>query len=295
MALLPEYYTVNVSRGYKVPSYRFPSSSDGQSINSPRMRSVACTVNALKEEWHRQRVTSGRWGSYFGDQSTGTFVHVPSPGTCKTNYDARMRPWYSSAATGPKDIVIVLDRSGSMHTAGRMTAAKNAAKAVVDTLNHADYATIVAFSDSATSASDDTNQLVRADKAGREKLKTWIDQLFPVGLTNYEAAMTKGFAIMDASKRAGVGSGCGSNTMMFLSDGDITLGAKGEAFLAKLKILNHADFRMRLFTYSFGFTSPMMTQMACAHNGLFQTIPDENPELLKETMAKYYEFFAAGI
>jgi len=82
---------------------------------------------------------------------------------------------------------------------------------------------------------------------------------------------------------------------MFLSDGDITLGAKGEAFLAKLKILNHADFRMRLFTYSFGFTSPMMTQMACAHNGLFQTIPDENPELLKETMAKYYEFFAAGI
>ena len=31
-----------------------------------------------------------------------------------SDYDARFRPWYAAAASGPKDVVLTLDNSGSM-------------------------------------------------------------------------------------------------------------------------------------------------------------------------------------
>ena len=45
---------------------------------------------------------------------------------------------YSSGSTGPKDLVIVVDVSGSMYTAGRAALAKAATKAVIDTLEWKD-------------------------------------------------------------------------------------------------------------------------------------------------------------
>ena len=35
-------------------------------------------------------------------------------------YDPRVRPWYVGASSGPKDVIIVLDTSGSMNSLGRM-------------------------------------------------------------------------------------------------------------------------------------------------------------------------------
>ena len=49
------------------------------------------------------------------------------------------RPWYVETATPiPKDIVVVLDRSGTMSLGQSMTMAKDAAKTVVGTLNPKD-------------------------------------------------------------------------------------------------------------------------------------------------------------
>ena len=35
-------------------------------------------------------------------------------------FDPRVRPWYVGASSGPKDVIIVLDTSGSMNSLGRM-------------------------------------------------------------------------------------------------------------------------------------------------------------------------------
>ena len=49
------------------------------------------------------------------------------------------RPWYVEAATPiPKDIVVVLDSSGTMSHGQSMKMAKDAAKTVVTTLNPKD-------------------------------------------------------------------------------------------------------------------------------------------------------------
>jgi Mg-chelatase subunit ChlD len=55
--------------------------------------------------------------------------------------------WFyeSQAASGPKDVVIVIDTSGSMTTAGRMSKAKEAAHTIIEALTDDDYVNIVRF------------------------------------------------------------------------------------------------------------------------------------------------------
>merc|ERR1719149_215764 len=50
---------------------------------------------------------------YYGSQSLGNYVQWPGMKDCDA-YDPRYRPWYAAAASGPKDVVLVIDTSGSM-------------------------------------------------------------------------------------------------------------------------------------------------------------------------------------
>ncbi|GBG27566.1 Voltage-dependent calcium channel subunit alpha-2/delta-2 [Hondaea fermentalgiana] len=69
---------------------------------------------------------------YFGSQSTGAMVQWPATEFCSYDFDARQRPWYASAASGQKDVVLVIDVSGSM-TGTRIALARDAVKAVLRT------------------------------------------------------------------------------------------------------------------------------------------------------------------
>jgi hypothetical protein len=59
------------------------------------------------------------------------------------DYDPRVRPWYVSAASGPKDVVIIIDCSASMRLKGRFIRAKAAAKLVLSTLSKKDYVSVI--------------------------------------------------------------------------------------------------------------------------------------------------------
>lgn len=59
-------------------------------------------------------------------------------------YDFRMRSWYSEALTSPKDIIILLDRSGSM-TGIRRKLAAHTVNNILDTLNDNDFVNIYTF------------------------------------------------------------------------------------------------------------------------------------------------------
>ena len=55
---------------------------------------------------------------------------------------SRYRGWYASAASGSKDVIIVIDTSGSMGQGNRMAYAKSAAQWVINTLSDTDYAQV---------------------------------------------------------------------------------------------------------------------------------------------------------
>lgn len=88
-----------------------------------------------------------------------------------------------------------------------------------------DYATIVAFSTTATSASTNMMPMTAANKA---TLNTYIDNLGPGGSTNFEAAFNKAFSVLQSSRDNNARSGCFASVVLFLTDGEITVGLEDE-------------------------------------------------------------------
>lgn len=60
-------------------------------------------------------------------------------------FDCRTRGWYIEAATSPKDILILVDTSGSM-MGMRKEIAKHVVNNILDTLGNNDYVNIITFS-----------------------------------------------------------------------------------------------------------------------------------------------------
>ena len=60
-------------------------------------------------------------------------------------FDCRLQSWYIMAAASPKDVLILLDRSGSM-TGLRLEIAKKLIEAIMDTLSDNDFFNILTFS-----------------------------------------------------------------------------------------------------------------------------------------------------
>ena len=110
---------------------------------------------------------------YFGGQETGLFAQYPA--SIKTmcwcdEYDPRYRPWYAAAVTGPKDMIFVLDASGSMRDKvevkeinengeeevvekERLEIMKEAAIAQLNTATFSDFIQVVVYSTGALSNS----------------------------------------------------------------------------------------------------------------------------------------------
>uniref|UniRef100_A0A6G1SMK1 Voltage-dependent calcium channel subunit alpha-2/delta-3 n=2 Tax=Aceria tosichella TaxID=561515 RepID=A0A6G1SMK1_9ACAR len=61
-------------------------------------------------------------------------------------YDARMRPWYVAGASSRKDVIILVDASGSM-TGSRRDIAKGVVFEILDTLTHNDHFLVLRFND----------------------------------------------------------------------------------------------------------------------------------------------------
>ena len=95
--------------------------------------------------------------AFTGYQASGLYRSWPglyqclTENTCSGCSDIRFRGWYASAASGAKDVVIVIDTSGSMGSANRMEHTKMAASWIINTLSETDYAMVVQFNSGASS------------------------------------------------------------------------------------------------------------------------------------------------
>ncbi|XP_009950292.1 PREDICTED: voltage-dependent calcium channel subunit alpha-2/delta-4 [Leptosomus discolor] len=146
---------------------------------------------------------------YFGS-STGFFRLYPGikwlpDENGVISFDCRNRGWYIQAATSPKDIVIIVDVSGSMKGL-RMTIAKHTIITILDTLGENDFVNIIAYNDYVHFIEPCFKGiLVQADRDNREHFKQLVDELQAKGVGTVNKALTESFKIL---REKGVKDGC---------------------------------------------------------------------------------------
>ena len=220
------------------------------------------------------------------------------------NYDPRKRPWFVAASSGPKDVVIVLDVSGSMSDYGRMDLAKEAAITVVDTLTISDRVTVIVFSDDAyqvpAGVGGNTDSLIRATNENKKLLIESIRQLSEGGATNFYAGFQKAFDALERTIEQEYTSGC-NVAILFMTDGERTTGPETDEVLG---LINDSTQRLatlygrdtKIFTFSLGAQADHLVtkEIACSTNGIWTPVDDSDGDLVG-AMASYYKLYALGL
>lgn len=179
-------------------------------------------------------------------------------------YDARLRPWYIEAATGSKDIVVLVDTSGSM-TGQRRDIAKHVVNNILDTLGSNDFVNIYKFDINATTVVDCFNEtLVQANMANIRELKLGMDDMETNDIANVTAALVKAFELLKVYRDSKRGACC-NQAIMLIADG-VPYNYQ-EIFEAY-----NLDKHVRVFTYLIGREVADVKEikwMACENRGFY--------------------------
>uniref|UniRef100_A0A4W4GGD2 VWFA domain-containing protein n=1 Tax=Electrophorus electricus TaxID=8005 RepID=A0A4W4GGD2_ELEEL len=184
------------------------------------------------------------------------------------SFDCRNRKWYIQAATSPKDVVILVDVSGSMKGL-RLTIARQTVSSILDTLGDDDFFNIIAYNQEVHYVEPCLNgTLVQADRTNKDHFREHLDKLFAKGIGLLGEALTEAFTILNEFNQAGRGSVC-SRAIMLVTDGATEM---YDDVFAKF---NWPERKVRIFPYLIGRESAFadnLKWMACANKGYFSQI-----------------------
>jgi Mg-chelatase subunit ChlD len=237
---------------------------------------------------------------YFGS-STGAFRIIPGhhSETCG-QFDPRRRPWFVAASSGPKDVVLVIDVSGSMRGSRGSDLAKDAAISVVQTLSLVDRFAIITFSDEARQIGGEQG-LIRATNESKTMMIEHIKNLTFIGETNFYDAFATAFDTIEQTIQDELSSNC-NVAILFMTDGEISEGYPGEDDTISLvndrieHLATNFNRTTTIFTYSLGqYADYQVTKrLACETNGIWTPIDDFTDDLIT-AMSSYYKLYASGL
>ena len=177
-----------------------------------------------------------------GFQEDGALSMYPEYSWCPTAYDPRFRPWYSTAATNPKVLIAVIDVSGSMLNFDRITLARDAALALLDTLTWNDEVGFVLFSGIVR----DVYPVTACTDANRILMQDWVtNKITAGGITNFILPLEEAFIMIEDAVAAN--SIC-TKAILFLTDGVADFSEDDYVFVADKAEQNDVI----MFTYSLG-------------------------------------------
>ncbi|XP_071745577.1 voltage-dependent calcium channel subunit alpha-2/delta-3 isoform X39 [Lepeophtheirus salmonis] len=254
-------------------------------------------INAIK--WSRgldpvfadnyNRDPSLSW-QYFGS-STGFMRQYPAMKWMMDEnepdlYDARMRDWYIKSAASPKEIVILLDTSGSM-TGLRKEIAKHVVLNILETLSEDDYVTIYAFSKypvplvECFKTIDGEAELVQATNENIREFQEAVSKVETEDIANFTSALTVAFELLIKSRGdIDMGANC-NQAIMLVTDG------VPYRYEEIFRLYNMPHKPVRVFTYLIGREISDLKAanwIACQNKGYFThvtTLAEVKEQVLK--------------
>jgi Ca-activated chloride channel family protein len=136
----------------------------------------------------------------------------------------------------PKDVIIVLDQSGSMF-GDKWDQARAAAKYVLDHLNRRDRFNVIVFSTGVRVYANDLQSVSAVSDA-----EEWVDSLEALGGTDIDGALTQAMSMSDRER---------STVVLFLTDGLPTEGETDTGTILE-DVKSAAPPNVRIFTFGVG-------------------------------------------
>ncbi|XP_034938366.1 voltage-dependent calcium channel subunit alpha-2/delta-3 isoform X2 [Chelonus insularis] len=203
-------------------------------------------------------------------------------------YDCRIRSWFIEAATCSKDMIILVDSSGSMTGMG-YTIAKAVVNSILDTLSNNDFVTVLQY----TNETDEVvpcfkDKLIQATPENLQTFRNMMEKLDPLEVANLTDAFTRAFSILKTYRES---RGCGPDTpcnqlIMLVTDG--VASNISEVFDVWNRQENGTAIPVRVFTYLLGreVTNVREIQlMACENRGYYTHVHTQ--EEAQEQVLKY--------
>lgn len=199
--------------------------------------------------------------------------------------------FYASTASGPKDLIIILDLSTPPTGPFITSHFAEAALYILSSLSYLDYFTIVA------GRATFQRMLVGADNDAIENAVGFLSTL------NYQAAskdseIQTAFDILTNSRVAGLSTSCQSS-LVIITDVDVT-----EETVQTVEVLNQRftdsfSYPVKIFLNSFGelFQRSAALDLVCENQGVWNVIdPSEfgTPSAIREKVISYYRVLASA-
>ncbi len=169
-----------------------------------------------------------------------------------------------------KNVVFVLDTSGSMTDSDKMEKAKDALKFCLKHLKKDDHFNIIAFS---TETNPLSTRLVRANKNTVNKALKFVDELEAVGGTAIDEALLAALQHEPAQD--------GSLSIVFITDGKPTIGVTGKDEIIKnAKKANESGARIFPLGIGTKVNTHLLDTLAAQNGGVSEYVrPDEDMEV----------------
>lgn len=140
-----------------------------------------------------------------------------------------------------KDIVFVLDTSGSMAEEGKIDKARNALLFGIRTLRDGDRYNVVNFAGEEHMME---SELIKADADGRRRGEEFVKKLMPTGGTNINDSLIASLKLFDSSARP--------KMVVFMTDGLPTVGEQDALKIAS-NVAKSKKADVRIFPFGFGY------------------------------------------
>ncbi|XP_070394960.1 voltage-dependent calcium channel subunit alpha-2/delta-1-like isoform X1 [Dermacentor albipictus] len=183
-------------------------------------------------------------------------------------FDVRMRPWFIDGSSSPKDVIVLMDTSGSMHGPS-MEIMKLSVKSVLKTFEENDFVNVASFAGEVRWVSC-FDTLVQANRRNKRILSKSIDRVTDGGTASLTHALDFAFRTMadfQENKTGHAGAECIQMIMIFTDGGT-------EDPTPLIEKLN-ADLKIRIFTYVVGphpIPYATLKALACKNRGYFTAI-----------------------
>uniref|UniRef100_A0A672ZZH1 Calcium channel, voltage-dependent, alpha 2/delta subunit 2a n=1 Tax=Sphaeramia orbicularis TaxID=375764 RepID=A0A672ZZH1_9TELE len=218
---------------------------------------------------NRRDDRSLRW-QVFGSATGVTRYYPATPWRAPNKidlYDVRRRPWYIQGASSPKDMVIIVDVSGSV-SGLTLKLMKTSVIEMLDTLSDDDYVNVARFNEKADAVVPCFKTLVQANVRNKKIFKEAVMHMQAKGTTDYKSGFTFAFEQL-LNETSAPRANCNKMIMMFTDGGEDRAQEIFERY-------NWPNKTVRVFTFSVGQHNYDVTPLqwiACANKGYYFEIP----------------------